>query len=140
MRKQPVMDRIKNKTLIQDDGCWVWQGPVNNVGYGLIRADTNGKKTMRSVHRVVAENAGMDIEGKCVMHSCRNHACVNPAHLLTGTIQDVYVAREADPKNSRFGRKLGEKAPTKQCPHCDRQIAINVMYRHLSCTHKTINK
>ena len=36
---------------VQDDGCHLWEGGKNNVGYGLWRYD--GK--MRTVHRIMAK-------------------------------------------------------------------------------------
>lgn len=138
----PAVDRILRNIKIEPgpmpDPCWIWQGGKNNVGYGMIRANTSGPTKMGTVHRVMADSAGMNIVGTNVLHTCRNHACANPAHLFTGTLDQVYAAREADPKNPKFGRKKGEKAPTKQCPHCTRQIPTNVMYRHLACSHKDV--
>ena len=140
-KKQPAIDRIMKNIKIEDDvdPCWIWQGGKNNVGYGLIRDDINGKKTMRSVHRVMAEHSGLDIRETNVLHTCRRHDCVNPKHLFTGTLMDVYEAREADPKNPPFGRQLGEKAPLKQCPHCARQIPNHNMAVHIRFKHKDIN-
>ena len=138
-RKKPVIDRIMQKTIIQDDGCWIFTGAKNNVGYGMVRYDKNGKKGMGTTHRIAAEAAGMNITDTNVLHTCRNHACVNPAHLFTGTMQDVFDEREKDPKNPRFAGKLGVKSPTKLCPHCNKMIPSQNIKRHIECRHKSIN-
>jgi hypothetical protein len=134
-KKTPVIDRILRKITIENNGCWLWTGGTNNIGYGLIRDDHNGKKGMRAVHRIMAEHAGMNIEGTNVLHTCRDHLCVNPAHLFTGTLQEVYVAREADPKNPPFGRQKGVPQPRKQCPCCERMIPVNNMAVHIRYRH-----
>lgn len=70
-----IMERIMKMPIV-DGGCWIYMGSTTN-GYGQIRE--NGRNAY--VHRVVAREHGMDIEGKHVDHLCFNHSCVNPRHL-----------------------------------------------------------
>lgn len=130
--------RLYHNIKVEGD-CWIWQGAKNNIGYGMIREHISKSETkMRTTHRVSAELNGMDIEDKCVLHTCKNHACVNPNHLYTGTKKEVFATRTIDP-NKPFGRPLGSKTPTKQCPYCIRHIPRNMMPRHISCKHPGIN-
>lgn len=75
---------IKNKILIIDSGCWVWQGEINRNGYG--RFYFKGKRPM--VHRFIYEfSKGAIGEGLILDHTCRNRPCCNPTHTSPVTHQ-----------------------------------------------------
>lgn len=75
---QDVETRFE-RFVTRGPGCWAWEGALNRGGYGLM-AVTQMRETL--AHRVayrlfVGEMPG----GAHIDHTCRNRACVNPAHL-----------------------------------------------------------
>lgn len=74
-----IRARFFDKTIPEPNtGCWLWLGPLNELGYG--RASLMGKR--RLAHRASYEMtkgpipAGLEID-----HICRVRCCVNPDHL-----------------------------------------------------------
>lgn len=78
------------------DACWLWTGPRNHSGYGLLQWD--GKTS--TAHRVAKRLSRVQRipEKRFVCHKCDNPPCCNPAHLYIGDARSN--ARDA----SRRGR------------------------------------
>lgn len=71
------MDGAQSKGYYEpggDDACWLWWGPLDQNGYGVISG-------MRAHRVMVVAQLGYDIEGLSVDHLCRERRCVNPKHL-----------------------------------------------------------
>lgn len=85
-RYKPFAERFWDKVQ-KTDGCWIWTGKKNWLGYGTVYI---GPHHFRAAHRVAYELAGKGIipqELKC-LHKCDNPPCCNPEHLFIGTQQD----------------------------------------------------
>lgn len=93
--------------------CWLWTAVVNEHGYGVMRPEGRRHGPTIKAHRVSLMLAGVDIEGRFVLHSCDTPRCVNPAHLSAGdhkeNVADM-VGRERQARGSRSGMaKLTEQ-------------------------------
>lgn len=67
------------------NGCWIWTGPQNGMGYGLVKYQ--GKAW--SVHRLTYTwHKGEIAPGLQIDHLCRNPICCNPDHLEMVTQQE----------------------------------------------------
>jgi hypothetical protein len=70
--------RVMRRVVVDEAGCWLWQGCKMRNGYGQIGV---GGRHM-AAHRYTYEQkrgpipAGLDLD-----HLCRQRACVNPDHL-----------------------------------------------------------
>lgn len=76
--------RIRELSVVDESGCWLWQGEKNERGYAYMCAFG---KLMR-VHRLSYLLFNGNLDGPQVRHTCDVKDCVNPDHLVLGTAQD----------------------------------------------------
>jgi hypothetical protein len=95
VKVRPFRERVLSKIVVDLDGphlvddapCWLWTGPGNGAGYGII---SRGRASEGKVaaHRAVYELLLAPIpEGLTLDHLCRNRICVNPAHMEPVTMR-----------------------------------------------------
>lgn len=101
-----------------DGGCWLWTGPKDYLGYGVIRLPRRtGRPTQYRAHRLSLQLASCEMGDELyACHHCDVPACVRPGHLFWGTQADNM--RDA----SRKGRVPGRAART----HCPKGHPLSV--------------
>ena len=139
-RYTPVHERVLERTKIPKDKskCWLWTGPVNNAGYGLIKGDTReGDAKMVTVHRVMARHKGLYIKFKEVNHTCLTKNCVNPDHLVIGNPKSR-VERIMEKHGRYFCKPI---TPYRTCEYCGDTTHIVWFGRmHKDCNEFTCKK
>lgn len=115
-----IKKRFLSKIIINEKGCWIWNGPVKQ-GYGGFWCYINGKGKDYPAHRIsyiLFKDAVPD--DKMVLHKneCNNKLCVNPDHLYIGTHKDNMkdlreIGTLAGKNNPNFGIKCSEEKRIK---------------------------
>jgi hypothetical protein len=67
------------------DGCWIWKGYRNPLGYGRMRVHGLGKAMILAHHISYEIHHGPVPDGGWVLHHCDNPPCVRPDHIYLGT-------------------------------------------------------
>ena len=100
-----VVQRFWTK-VDQSQECWLWTGCIDpRAGYGQFWV----AKRVRKAHRVsYALEHGLTPANLCVLHSCDNPPCVNPAHLWLGTQLENIADRTRKGRSNRRATTVGE--------------------------------
>ena len=100
--RKTLRERFESQVLI-NDGCWLWDGSLNQDGYGHM---WNGK-SCECTHRISWKlYHGPIPKGMSVLHNCHVRACCNPFHLHLDTqLKNVQECVEAGRRNSPRGEK-----------------------------------
>ena len=80
IRNRPhTLESLKELTVTNNNGCWIWQGTKRSNGYGV----TVYKGTQTTTHRVMYQvvNGSLLGEGLEIDHTCNTRDCINPEHL-----------------------------------------------------------
>ena len=81
--RSTLEDRFKGY-INRTDSCWLWIGPVTNMGYGVL-SDGRARRGLLA-HRLAWEyEHGAIPIGLEVCHVCDVPLCVRPSHLFLGT-------------------------------------------------------
>lgn len=125
----PLADRIMARVVMSGSGCWLWQGPVNHKGYGLITVGSrlDGSHKTRSVHRAAFEEwIGPIPDGLTLDHLCEVKSCCNPDHLEPVTNAENMRRRGARQTHCARGHERTaestrvETSGSRRCLACER--------------------
>lgn len=108
---EKILKKLKAKSEKLSNGCIEWRGGFLSDGYGQVH--WNHKK--HRVHRLAYELlVGPIPEGHVVRHQCDNPKCINPEHLITGTVADNNEDCRRRNRNAKGERHHNSKLTNKQ--------------------------
>lgn len=129
-------ERFKQKYIIAENGCFIWQGKPSTSGYGHF--GVNG--ISEYAHRWAWFFCYSEWPAKWVLHSCDNPMCVNSAHLFIGDHADNM--KDAAAKN-RMGcpNKLSQQTrETIRAEHRAGGISQRALARKYRTTQSTVSE
>lgn len=101
------------------NGCWLWLGYRETLGYGRINYQGRRWLAHRIVYHLLKNQL---VDGIVLDHACVNPPCVNPQHMIAGTQKDNVRAAHRRRTHCVSGRhELTDtnKVPgTQQCIQC----------------------
>jgi hypothetical protein len=103
---ESIAATLAARSIRQEQGCLLWQGSLDNGGYGTIQIAGKVIKT----HRAAWEAAyGPVPPGLKVCHRCDVRSCIEPTHLWLGTQRENM--QDAGAKGRMSGRPWNAGRP-----------------------------
>jgi DNA-binding transcriptional regulator YiaG len=84
--RKPLLERIKDRCEVDEDGCWVWKQGLNPEGYPVMHIAEINPVSPVYVRRIayVLEIGPLHARRR-VASTCEKKNCCNPEHLFAAT-------------------------------------------------------
>jgi len=121
--------RFNSKILIQDSGCYHFDGCSDKDGYGLFQVDGFRMRAHRFSY-IIYNNMQFPADELFVCHTCDNPNCINPNHLFL----DTHLGNEND-KTQKNRRPKGNELNRSDVLNDDiiYQLIIDIYNNKYSC-------
>jgi len=107
------MERFWSKVKMSNsEKCWEWQAGRSWAGYGDFSMGRKRKHIIASRFAWELTNGPVP-KGKCVLHTCDNPPCCNPAHLFLGSRKQNSEDCKAKGRNNKGERHGNAKFTEK---------------------------
>lgn len=132
---------IKSQIRIDENGCWIWTGPLHERKYGSIMLRPYEQ---HRINRVSLKLFKPDefVPGCDALHKCQSDFCIHPDHLYWGTNSDNMkdAVRDGTHRQTRkthcpqghpySGSNLFiDKSKRRRCRTCSRQKSNKYWHR-----------
>lgn len=120
--RDTLLALLTNYIPVTGSGCWLWLGPIDNNGYGILTTPTGKRKAHRwslLLHRPWPKD---QLEA---CHRCDVPSCINPDHLFWGTHAENMADAKAKGR-TRNKPRLGVDHPKAKLTEAD-VLAIRSM-------------
>ena len=75
---------IFDREVIKQDDCWLWNGRINNQGYGIVWFGGQEGRHIGAHRASWLLHRGEIPKNMFICHTCDNPICTNPDHLFIG--------------------------------------------------------
>jgi hypothetical protein len=86
------------------NGCWIWQGSKDKLGYGRFNPGKPSRPFL--IHHFAWNEIYGRFPKDCLLHHCDNPSCCNPDHLFEGSRKDNVddmIAKGRMPRGEKRG-------------------------------------
>ena len=105
------VQKIKDRTIILENGCYDWKGTKDKDGYSIVWLSGKNVKLHRLMYYLYYKTLDTNLQ---VTHKCNNRHCFNPLHLVQGTHQENIKYRvDCNRTHKHIGSKNGNSKLTE---------------------------